>query len=662
MVGVFYGDYMPTFEGIDAIQDRINRIAIERKGYDIDDQEMSEREEAAARLSKENDKHLVDYCYDCINTSQKSNENIRQIQYECLSLYHEEEPDTYAEKEDWQSRVIIPGPFSSVQHGMSAVRKAFKPNFLTITNEHNQIQADFWQQMMDFQLSRDHADFKTTFTDASGLGFAIGQSFEMIPVWRDGEGLKYLLVEPWKISRDPDASPRHPQDGMYWIHQEYIDYYLLKEGERDGTYFNIDKARDNVSIPKDNDFTQEELARRANKIYTKSEFREAVLVSEVWGVVLDKKGNELLPNARYTVGGNNLISRPKRSPFRSLKWPGISFSPIPNFLSYDGRGLLQGVRSLWNFMNALMCLHNDNLNWVVNPMGEIEITALVDQDDIASYPGKDFLTRGTVSGNQVYRTIERRSRTPDVMSVQKFATEKYDQGTFVSHTVRGEVGPREVTAREAAQNLDQSMGVFGLIGENNEDGALDAIRAGMECVAINADYKTLVAVFGKEYADQSIDPESETGVRIPAITGGLHVSGLSAILKDNETMKNIRETILPLAVEGSVFQPYIKPYKLLQSIETRTNLADEDLIVDENKAKEIDAQIEQRGQEIHDAQMESIAKEDEQKAMEHDAKMANIELEKVNIELKGQSNLLRIKGQNEKNKTEPTPIKKVEKK
>ena len=654
------GECMPIFEGIDSVKDRINRIELERIGHDIDDQEMSEREEAASKQAEENDKHLVDYAYDCINTSKRSNENIRQIQFECLDLYHEEEPDNYADKEDWQSRVVIPGPFSSVQHGMAAVRKAFKPNFLSIENKQNPSQAEFWKRMMDFQLSRDHADFKTVFTDASGFGFAVGQSLEMIPIWDEYEGLKYLLIEPWKIHRDPDASPRHPQDGMYWIHQEYIDYFQLKRAEKDGIYSNIDKARDNASIPEESDLSEEELARRKNKIYTKSEFRKALLVSEFWGVVLDKKGNLLLPNARYTIAGNNVVSHPKRSPYRSLKWPGISFSPIPNFLSYEGRGLLQGVRSLWNFMNSLMCLHNDNLNWVVNPMGEIEITALVDQDDIASYPGKDFLTRGTISGHQVYRTIERRSQTPDVMSIQKFATEKYDLGTFVSHSVRGEVGPREITGREAAQNLDQSMGVFGSIGENNEDGALDAIRAGMECVAINADYKMVAAVFGEEYANTIADPQSATGVKIPEITGNLHVSGLSAILKDNETMKNIRDTILPLAGEGSVFQPYLKPYNILKSIEIRTNLADENMVVDETKAQEINNQIQQRAQEIHDAQMEAIAKEDERKAMEHDANMANIELEKVNIELKGKGNLLRIKEQANKKKTETT--KKAEKK
>ncbi len=313
---------------------------------------------------------------------------------------------------------------------------------------------------MIHQLNEDHANFSIKFTDATGMGFAVGQSLEMIPVWREGRGLDYIGVEPWKIHRDPDAVTRNSQSGMYWIHQEYIDLYVLKGLEKTGKYSRVDKIGESSATPKDENLTKEEIAKRKNKIYQRSKFRKAPLVSEFWGTILDNKGNMLLPNSTYTFSNSVVIEPPRITPYSTLRWPGISFSPIPDFLSYEGRGLLHGIRSLWAFICSVLCLYNDNLNWVVNPMTETELTALVDTDDIDSYPGKNWLTRGSMQGNQVVRTVERKARTADVLSVAKYYEELFDSGTFVTHALKGQVEKREITAREAAQHLEQSMGVF----------------------------------------------------------------------------------------------------------------------------------------------------------------------------------------------------------
>jgi len=115
------------------------------------------------------------------------------------------------------------------------------------------------------------------------MGFAVGQSLEMIPVWREGRGLDYIGVEPWKIHRDPDAVTRNSQSGMYWIHQEYIDLYVLKGLEKTGKYSRVDKIGESSATPKDENLTKEEIAKRKNKIYQRSKFRKAPLVSEFLG-------------------------------------------------------------------------------------------------------------------------------------------------------------------------------------------------------------------------------------------------------------------------------------------------------------------------------------------------------------------------------------------
>ena len=136
----------------------------------LDDQELKEREEAAQRYSGENEAHFIAYGNDCIDTSVKANADLRKAQKECYSVYKEEAPANYSRKEDWQSKVIIPKPFGAVQTAMSAVRKAFSPNFLSIHNEIDEFSAQFWEKMMVHQLNEDHANYSIKFTDATGWG------------------------------------------------------------------------------------------------------------------------------------------------------------------------------------------------------------------------------------------------------------------------------------------------------------------------------------------------------------------------------------------------------------------------------------------------------------------------------------------------------------
>lgn len=575
---------------------RLRVLQIEKEGASppaMDEKELREREEAAQAYAGENEQHFVDYCQDCIDTSVQAMQKVREEQNECWQVFNEDPPPNYAKKEDWQSKVIIPKPFGAVQFAMAIVRKAFDVQFLSIENEKDQEAAEFWTKLMGLMLSRNYANFPIQFTDACGMGFAVGQSLEMIPVWRTGKGLRYIMVEPWKIHRDPDAISRQPQSGMYWIHQEYLDYWLLRKWMKDGRYVNVPAIAPGApgSDPKfDPHMTQEAIAARKGHIIHRSRYRTLILTSEFWGTVLDSRGELLLPKASYSVAAGRVIRLPKASPYPTMRWPGSGFSPLPHLLRFDGRGLLHGIKSLWYFMCSLLCLHNDNLNWVVNPPTEIDISSLVDPDDIDDYPGKKYLTRGTVSGQQAIRTVERRSITNEILANENFAQQRFEEGTFITSLVRGLPGYRaEVTARESAQSLEQNLTVFGLIGKNLEHGALDAILAGAETVAINITYDEMATLMGQEWADRYADPSSPTGLKLPQLTtGNFSVSGISALMRDWEIIRNIRETILPLFAEGQIFLPYLKPYALLKSLEKRLNLKDEGIVVDQQTADAID--------------------------------------------------------------------------
>jgi hypothetical protein len=587
----------PTPEVMRRVQE-INRQETVPPAADapMDEKELAEREEAARAYAGEDEPHFVSFVEDCVDTAVRAMQQIRLDQQECWDVFNEEQPPNYARKEAWQSKVVVPKPFGSVQFSMAIVRKAFDTQFLSVENERDDETAQFWQKLLGYQLSRNYANFPINFTDAVGMGFAIGQSMEMIPVWRPGKGLRYVLVEPWKIHRDPDALSRQPQSGLYWVHQEYLDYWLLKDYAKKGRYINIGTwgpgGAPQEGNPKDPSLTKEEIARRKNQVWGRSRFRSMVLTSEFYGTVLDRNGELLLPNATYTTAAGRVIKLPQRSPYPTLRWPGMGFSPFPHLLRFDGRGLVKGVKSLWYFLNSLMCLQADNLNWIVNPPSEIDISTLVDPTDIDDFPGKQWLTRGTTSGQQAVRMVERKSNTSEFLAHANFIDQRMQEGMMLNYTAQGLPGYRaEVTAWEASQNLEQSMTVFGLIGKNLEDGALNSILAGAETIAINITFEELAAIMGEEVATKyqvPVDADNPTGIKLPTLTTGtFRVSGISALMRDLEIIHNIRDIVLPM-FQDPLFQPYGKPYALCQSVEKRLNLRDEGLWVDPAMAQKVD--------------------------------------------------------------------------
>ena len=571
---------------------------------DMDPRELEERAEAAKRYAGEDEHHFVDYAQACIDESVEAMEDIRMVQNDCWNVFNENEPLSYKDKEPWQARTVIPKPHQTVQYGAAAVKKAFSPDYLKIKNFKDKAAGSFWQKVIEYQTNKDHAKFKDRFGDAAIMAFAIGISQEIIPRWVPGVGLRLSLVEPWKIHRDPDALSRDPQSGNYWIHQEWLDYFVLKQGEASARYFDVARIKDCGTVDPDNPFmTKEAIAARKEMIYERTRFRKLHLTSEFWGLVLDKKGEVLLPRAQYTIAGGRVIQYPKPSPYRTLRWPGIAFSPFPNLLRFGGRGLLEGVLTIWDSINSIMCLHQDNLQWVVNPPTEINVDGLQDPRDAAMHPGKKFLTRDTINGQQIIRQVDRKSRTSEVLANVQYLDQNYQRGSYVTDAVQGLPGYRkDMTYRESAMNLDQAMGVFGLIGENLEDGAIDTHRVTAETIELYVSYNDLLEIFPEEELKQlGIKADEENGITgVPEFSGSFSISGMQALMKDNETLRAVREIVVPMALHPR-FAKYVKPYNVCRSIEDRVNLKDEDVFVSPEEAQIIDLQERLRGIEEEEA-------------------------------------------------------------
>jgi len=552
----------------------------------MDEQELGEREAAARAYAGEDEKHFVTFAQDCIDTSTDATRDIREMWDLCWKVYNEDEPASYANKEAWQSRLIVPKPYMAVQYGAAAVKKAFSPDFLSIEDETNPVAADFWKAHMTAELGEARGKFVGAYIDALIMALAIGVSQEIIPVYYPGRGLVFELVDAWKIHRDPDAPPRDPQGGMYWIHQEWIDFYVLQEGEKKGRYEGVDRSIciQNESGLNDAFLSKEAIEARKRQLYKRSKFRKLVLTSEFWGTVLDSKGNLLLPSATFTMAGGRVIAKPRRAPYQNLRWPGINFSPMPSILTNGGRGLLQGVTRVWESMNNLMCLYEDALIWVVNPPKEINVDMLVDPDDVECWPGKEYLTRDSMHGNQAIRATQQRDPSSSAMAAGQFLDQMFQGGSAVNDTIQGLPGYRaEVTARERSQNLQQTMGIYALMGYNLELGAIAAAAAARDVVETFAGWADLQRIHGEEklqkwgiFFDGGNPRTSRT--ELPRLSGRFSISGIQALMKDAEVLDHIVKTVIPLA-NTPRFAPYVRPRHVLKSFEKRSGLKDEDLFV-----------------------------------------------------------------------------------
>jgi hypothetical protein len=435
---------------------------------------------------------------------------------------------------------------------------------------------------------------------------------------------------------------------MHWIHEEWMDLWDLQHGEEMGRYVNtnnLDMEGHEETNPQNFQMDKNRAADLRKQLWSRNKFRKSVLTREYWGTVLDRQGNLLHPNLWYTTAGRRVIQMPRPSPYRTLKWPGSSFSPLPNFLRFEGRSLLQSVRSLWYYMCNLQALHVDYMNWQVNPMLEINQQGLVDQGDIDPSPGRIFLTRNTVSGQQVVRTVDRRFTTNEVLANMQHSDGSFQRGTFINDNIQGLPGFRQqVTARESAQNLQQSMTVFSIIGENLDVGAIDITQAAMETIMLNITPNVLLQIFSLEeligfFDDRGdgqptiFDNNSPTGVTLPPLTGSFHISGLQSLLRDAQTMQSITRAILPMAA-NPIFLPYLHPHKIAKAIELRSGLQDEGLLVTDAEAVEIEKQIQQSQQQAAQIQQEAFQRQQallEQRA-QLEARKASLDEARLQIE------------------------------
>ena len=563
----------------------------------MDGQETAEREEAAGAYAGESPEHFVKYGEACLKQSEEANREVREGWSRAWEAYHLKRRGP--KKEDWQSEIILPDPLYIGQQAKAIVRQALveRERYFEITDpvgEEGKELADLYTAELKIQLNPQHGNLPVIFADACEMACALGQSPELVPVWGPTpggtQGLTFDVVMPWNVFRDPDAKPRDPWSGMFWIHREWVDYWVLKSLERKGDtglYEHLEEAKGSGEQAT----RQAEARERKDQAWTRHPYRTALQVQEFRGVVLSPSGELLLPNAIYSWSGEAVIRSPVASPYPTLKWPGVSFSPMPHLERFEGRGLLEGMLSLWRTTMNLLDLTVDDLNWVVNRMVEIDPNLLMDGGkDSEVYPGKAWWKKANAAGQQAIREVVMSGgKAGSVLPVVAYFWEKTQQGSFITDFVAGLTAPRETTLGETQLKTQRALGVFDSIAREFEAALVQVLWAVIETVAVHW------TAFSSPSVEEAVGPAAgrfaAMGLMDPAermrqlqLKANIQVHGISAFLKHAQHLERLDAFMQRASVPA--FAPFLKPHKMLLAEEAALGLAHEGMVVTEEELQQ----------------------------------------------------------------------------
>lgn len=539
------------------------------------------------------DGHYVDYVDECIKESYEASKK-RRDKDNILWKAHETELDSMADKEDWQSQIVLNKPFTTTIQAKSLVRRGLmeRPEYFNLdpTDKENPLylaKTKFWEKALKYWTGTREAYVPHVFADAAEMGFAVGQSMSIKILWKpDQNGVfrLYLVpVEPWKTYPDPDRQPRMSWSGLYNIHEEWVDYYQLKEMELLGHYQNIDQVKMGRSSKSGDGYgyeDKEEERKKKGQEHARNRYRKAVLIREFWGTILDENGDVLMPNASYTVCNGVIIRPPRPNPFSRLKWPWVDFSPIPHLLNFHGYGIYETVLSVWQFQNALMNLYIDNENWRINNMYEMAPDKLEDPSDDEIYPGKIIRKKAGVDGPALTPVSKAQSNLQDVQFMWSMATNLWENGSFITELLKGEQGERKkITATEIQLKLQQSIGVFDSIGKDVERGGTELMWGIKEVLTTfwdDLDRVGMKDIFGQDPFYQQLMMSGMLSPQARMETMNLDcevkISGVSKLFD----RANIIEKLKSLAMFSASPQygPYAKHAKIIRRFAEELNQSD----------------------------------------------------------------------------------------
>jgi len=404
------------------------------------------------------------------------------------------------------------------------------------------------------------------------------------------ESLRWSTIEPWNIRRDPDALSRNPQSGLYCIHQEYVDYHKLLAGEKHGYYQNV---RDVLAEREDDSlYGRHDAKKKRGLVEDINKFRKQIFVREFWGDVLDHNGELVLSGVRLTIANRTVISRPIKTNFPTLRWPIHQFSALPHMRNFHGYSLIEGMLKMWKFRNNILCLVADKLSFILNGGYEVDENKMVNPHDKELYPGCTKAKKASAGAGKIFNLIETdKDFLPIVESLMGLTGNLYQNGTFVTELLKGELGDRKnITKGEVQIKTEQAMGVFEGIGHDVEYGFEQAISMEQEVLTTYwdpSDSPSYMQILGEKHASiigQLFMLSPEQRVKYMRQETDIKVRGISLLFQKSALVDRLVN--MAKLTDADRFRQYAKDYELLKKIADAMDASDVILSQEEMEQKQ----------------------------------------------------------------------------
>ncbi len=536
------------------------------------------------------DGHLVNYAMEGVRESYEST-RMRRDRWDRLWEAHESEIKEYAAKEDWQNAIVLNKPFTTTVQGKAIVRRALmeRPDYINIDppiagNPEKELKAKFWRKGLKYWCGTRDAHMPTVFADAAGMSFVVGISNGIKILWRQDDNgvyrLYYESISPWNLFYDPDRKPRKPQEGLYCIHQEWVPLYKIYQMAEQGFYEPeqvglISEGTDQRDAAGYGMEDREQERRRKGQLLHRNRYRKDVLVTEFWGGILDEGGHLIMPNCRYTIANGIVIRHPKKVPFPRLRWPIMQFSALPHPLRFDGYGLWEGVMAIWKFQNNVLNLFGDNESFRINNMFEIDKSKLEDTQDLEVFPGKNFVRakNAPADANPAVRPILKGdSNIQDVQFIWDMTTRAWEEGSFVTQSLKGIQPEQQRTLGELQMNKESSLGVFDSIGKDIEQGGADLAWATSEVLVTfwdDRDAPNLIDVFGPDSEELALMQLAgflmpEARIQQLLLDTDIKIQGISRLIDRSDLLDKLNMMIT--VGDNPRFSMFMKDYEICKRL------------------------------------------------------------------------------------------------